>query len=190
MRRVKKDPMASARRWWTLTSRAVVSHLDQMNCPCKTADRSSKMSQFLHFCSWILRHHIHSGSRRQTLGQSTTDKDRLGSFFSIIEKRLSIHMHAILERLGLHYREAVPHWLRLHLGSRPEATASTHEAEQGDGGGDGGHAEWAIPGVQEAVLYRLPAPQEVRDAQANRLFSCAETFLSWNTSQESTKLFL
>lgn len=60
-------------------------------------------------------------------------------------------------------REALPHRLRLHPGSGSQTAASTHEAEQRDGGGDGGHAEWAVPGVQEAVLHRLPAPQEARD---------------------------
>lgn len=60
-------------------------------------------------------------------------------------------------------REAVPHRLRLHPGSGPQTAASAHEAEQRDGGGDGRHAERAVPGVQEAVLHRLPAPQEVRD---------------------------
>lgn len=42
---------------------------------------------------------------------------------------------------GLGCREALPHRLRLHSGSRPEAAAAPHEAEQGDGGGDGRHAE-------------------------------------------------
>lgn len=101
MRRVKKDPMASAQRWWTLMSRAVVSHLDHMNCPCRTADRSSEMSQSLRFGSWILRHHIHPGSRRQTLGQSTADKDRSGSFFPIINNRLSIRKNSRMFRSSL-----------------------------------------------------------------------------------------
>lgn len=38
-------------------------------------------------------------------------------------------------------REALPHRLWLHPGPGPQTAASTHEAEQRDGGGDGGHAE-------------------------------------------------
>lgn len=60
-------------------------------------------------------------------------------------------------------REALPHRLRLHPGSGPQAATPAHEAEQRDGGGDGGHAERAVPGVQEAVLHRLPAPPEARN---------------------------
>uniref|UniRef100_A0A672FV96 Phosphatidylinositol 3-kinase catalytic subunit type 3 n=1 Tax=Salarias fasciatus TaxID=181472 RepID=A0A672FV96_SALFA len=55
-------------------------------------------------------------------------------------------------------KTALPHRLRLYPGPRPQAAAPAHEAEQGDGGGHGRHAERAVPGVPEAVLHRLPAP--------------------------------
>lgn len=78
MRPVKKDPMVSAQRWWTLTSRAAVSFLDRRRPSCKKVDSGSEMSRFVCVCSWVLCHHVHPRSRRQTLGQPAAHKDRSG----------------------------------------------------------------------------------------------------------------
>lgn len=119
--------------------------------------------------SWLLCHHIHPWSWRQTLGQSATDKDRWGRRVLSDAAYLTCYMMEQFQNIISSSREAVPHRLRLHPGSGPQTAASAHEAEQRDGGGDGGHAERAVPGVQEAVLHRLPAPQEVRgDTQIHK----------------------
>lgn len=114
--------------------------------------------------SWLLRHHIYPGSWRQTPGQPAADKNWWGGNLSVKPQSQVQDLLFFFNQVYPHSRssrEALPHRLWLHPGSRPQAAAAAHEAEQRDGGGHGGDAERAVPGVQEAVLHRLPPPQEV-----------------------------
>lgn len=79
MHQVKKGRMASAQRWWTRTSRAVVSHFKRFHAYSLPAEDPRGVILLL-LCpsSWLLCHHIHPGSRRQTPGQPAADKDRWG----------------------------------------------------------------------------------------------------------------
>lgn len=102
MHQVKKGRMASAQRWWTRTSRAVVSHFKRFHAYSLPAEDPRGVILLL-LCpsSWLLCHHIHPGSRRQTPGQPAADKDRWGkhapppTVFSFILQKMTWSMDTL-----------------------------------------------------------------------------------------------